>query len=114
MVERMEVRIRWVALRISTLMFRRLPFRNLWRILRETDLEAIRRGAESRFQTLVASDDPADAEQFARLIGESADDTAPPDNRERHPWLLTIDASMAGPVIRRESFNLAVLVSRKA
>jgi uncharacterized protein (DUF697 family) len=82
-----------------------LPLRNLWRILRETDLEAIRRGAESRFQTLVAGDDPADAEQFASLIGSG----------ERHPWLLTLDASMAtAPVICRESFNLAVLVSRKA
>src|ERR1700687_2520989 len=87
-------------------MLRHLPFKTLWSILRETDLEAIRRGAESRFQILVASDDLADAEQLARLIGES--------EGTRHPWLLTIDAAMAVPVISRESFNLAVLVSRKA
>jgi uncharacterized protein (DUF697 family) len=96
-------------------MFQRLPLRNLWRVLRETDLEAIRRGAESRFQVLIAGDDPADAEQLAWLIGESADTTAPLASRgERHPWLLPIDASGAGPVIGHESFNLAVLVSRKA
>jgi uncharacterized protein (DUF697 family) len=87
-------------------MLRHLPFKTLWGIVRETDLEAIRRGAESRFQILVASDDLADAEQLARLMGES--------EGTRHPWLLTIDAAMAVPVISRESFNLAVLVSRKA
>ena len=94
-------------------MLRHLPFKTLWGILRETDLEAIRRGAESRFQVLVASDVPADAEQLARLIGESGD-TAGGAGAEKHPWLLTVDASTAAPVISRESFNLAVLVSRKA
>jgi uncharacterized protein (DUF697 family) len=105
-------------------MLRHLPFKTLWGILRETDLEAIRRGAESRFQILVASDDAADAEQLALLIGERADATASGATAspgasgsamtEKHPWLLTIDASLAAPVISRESFNLAVLVSRKA
>jgi uncharacterized protein (DUF697 family) len=96
-------------------MLRHLPFKTLWGILRETDLEAIRRGAESRFQVLVAGDDPADAEQLARLIGESADATpSPGGSGEKHPWLLTSDASTAAPVISRESFNLAVLVSREA
>jgi uncharacterized protein (DUF697 family) len=96
-------------------MFRHLPLKNLWRIVRETDLEAIRRGAESRFQALVAGDDPADAEQLAWLIGESAATAPLGDNSgKRHPWLFAIDASMAAPVISRESFDLAVLVSRKA
>ena len=91
-------------------MLRHLPFRTLWGILRETDLESIRRGAESRFQILVASDDAADAEQLGRLIGESADTAS----EEKHPWLLTIDASMAATIISREPFNLAVLVTRNA
>jgi uncharacterized protein (DUF697 family) len=96
-------------------MLRHLPFKTLWGILRETDLEAIRRGAESRFQVLVAGDDAADAEQLGQLIGESADATASPGGSgEKHPWLLTTDASTAAPVISRESFNLAVLVSRNA
>jgi uncharacterized protein (DUF697 family) len=94
-------------------MLRHLPFKTLWGILRETDLEAIRRGAESRFQVLVAGDEPADAEQLARLIGESAD-AAGGAGTEKHPWLLTVDASTAAPVISRESFNLAVLVTRNA
>jgi hypothetical protein len=95
--------------------FQHVPLRNLWRILRESNLEAIRRGAESPFQMLVAGDDAADAEQLARLISECADATAAPaDSGERHPWLLTIDASMTAPVISREFFNLAVIVSRNA
>jgi uncharacterized protein (DUF697 family) len=108
-------------------MLRHLPFKTLWGILRETDLQAIRRGAESRFQVLIASDDVADAEQLARLIGEGVGTTGttPSDTTisqgasggataDGHPWLLTLDASMAAPVISRESFNLAVLVSRRA
>lgn len=94
-------------------MLRHLPFKTLWGILRETDLEAIRRGAESRFQVLVASDQPTDAEQLARLIGESAD-TGGSASAEQHPWLLTVDASMAAPIVTRESFDLAVLVTRNA
>jgi uncharacterized protein (DUF697 family) len=94
-------------------MFRHLPFKTFWSILRETDLDAIRRGAETRFQVLVAGDDPADAGQLARLIAASADDTASAGaDAETHPWLLTIGASTAPSVIGRESFNLAVLVSR--
>jgi uncharacterized protein (DUF697 family) len=100
---------------VGWLMLRHLPLNRLWRILRETDLEAIRRGAESRFQVLVAADDLADAEQLARLIGESAETPASSGaSGERHPWLLTIDASMAAPVIGRESFCAALLVSRTA
>src|ERR1700730_5882945 len=94
-------------------MLRHLPFKTLWGILRETDLEAIRRGAESRFQVLVAGDDPAAVRRLARFIGEGAD-TSGGASAEKHPWLLTVDASMAAPVVSRESFNLAVLVSRNA
>jgi uncharacterized protein (DUF697 family) len=96
-------------------MLRHLPFKTLWGILRETDLEAIRRGAEARFQVLVAGDDPADAGQIARLIGGGAEGSLPAGTTgEMHPWLLTVDAATAAPIISRESFNLAVLVSRKA
>jgi uncharacterized protein (DUF697 family) len=96
-------------------MLRRLPLRSLWSVLRETDLEAIRRGAESRFEVLVAGEERADAEQFASLIGDTGDGTAVPgDGARRHPWLLVTDASTAAPVLSREPFSLAVLVSRKA
>src|ERR1700722_8459120 len=96
-------------------MLRHLPFKTLWGIVRETDLEAIRRGAQARFQVLVAGDDAADAEQIARLIGGNADSARPPGTAgETHPWLLSVEAATAVPVINRESFNLAVLVSRTA
>jgi len=71
----------------------------LWRILREVDLEAIRRGAESRFQVMVAADDVADARRLTGLIGS-------------HPWLEVVDASTGASIASREPFDLAVLVSR--
>jgi uncharacterized protein (DUF697 family) len=96
-------------------MLRRLPLRNLWRVLRETNLEAIRRGAESRFEVLVAGDETADAEQLASLVGDTGDATAiPGDSARRHPWLLVTDTSRAPAIPGREPFSLAVLVSRKA
>jgi uncharacterized protein (DUF697 family) len=95
-------------------MLRRLPLRNLWRVLRETDLEAIRRGAESRFEVLVAGDDRADAEQLASLVGDTGDAIAVPgDGARRHPWLLVTDVSRAAVIPGREPCSLAVLVSRK-
>jgi uncharacterized protein (DUF697 family) len=94
---------------------RRLPLRGLWRILSETNLEAIRRGAESRFEVLVAGDDRAGAEQLATMIGDTGDAGAPPGGRApTHPWLHVADASTAAPVLGREPFSLAVLVSQKA
>jgi uncharacterized protein (DUF697 family) len=96
-------------------MLRRLPLRNLWRILRETNLEAIRRGAESRFEVLVAGDDRTDAEQLASLIGDTGDAVAAPgDDARRHPWLHVADASTVAADLGREPSSLAVLVSRKA
>src|SRR6266849_5135602 len=80
-------------------MLRRVPMGTLWRILREVDLEAIRRGAESRFQVIVAADDVADARRLAGLIAS-------------HPWLEVVDASTGASIASREPFDLAVLVSR--
>src|SRR5579862_7687462 len=96
-------------------MLGRLPVRNLWRLLRETDLEAIRRGAESRFEVLVAGDDEADAEQLASLIGDTGDvEAVPGEGCRRHPWLLVTTPATATPVLGRDRFSLAVLVSRRA
>src|ERR1700730_17119510 len=95
-------------------MLRRLPLSNLWRILRENILEAIRRVAESRFEVLVAGDDRADAEQLATMIGDSGDaGAAPGDGSRSHPWVHVTDASTA-PALSLEPFSLAVLVSLKA
>jgi hypothetical protein len=95
-------------------MLRRLPLSNLWRILRETNLEAIRRGAESRFEVLVAGDDRSGAEQLARMIGDTGEaGAAPGDGSRSHPWLHVTDASTP-PVLSLEPFSLAVLVSWRA
>jgi uncharacterized protein (DUF697 family) len=84
-------------------MLQRVPFRSLWHILREADLGAIRRAAESRFELIVAGDDPADCEWLARgLTGGT------------HPWLVTADPSTAASITGREPFDLAVLVSRQS
>jgi uncharacterized protein (DUF697 family) len=96
-------------------MLGRLALRNLWRVLRETDLEAIRRGAESRFEVLVAGDDEADADQLASLIGDTGDaEAVPAESSRRHPWLVVTNPSAPTPAVGRDRFNLAVLVSRSA
>jgi len=67
--------------------FRRLP--TLWRLLREIDLESVRREAEQPFQVLVCAQDVADAEDLAtRLSGPGA----------RHPWVL---AALPDQALRR-------------
>src|SRR5579864_2667476 len=81
-------------------MLRRLPLRSLWKILSETNLEAIRRGAESRFEVLVAGEDRAGAEQLATMIGDTGDGAAHPgDLAQTHPWLQVTDATTAAPAL---------------
>lgn len=55
-----------------------LKLPDVWRIVRELDLESIRGEAEARFRLVVLSDSRADAEEVAILL--SGDDAA-------HPWL---------------------------
>lgn len=57
-----------------------LKLPDIWRVIREMDLESIRRDAESRFRVLVAADEVADAEAAALLL--TGDEVA-------HPWLET-------------------------
>jgi uncharacterized protein (DUF697 family) len=65
-------------------LFRRLP--TLWRLLREIDLESIRREADQPFQVLVCAQDVADAEQLAaRLSGPGT----------RHAWVLPLAPDQA-------------------
>jgi uncharacterized protein (DUF697 family) len=84
-------------------MLQRVPVRGLWRILREADLGAIRRAAESRFEVIAAADDRADADWLARGLAGGT-----------HPWLVTVDPSSAASATACESFNLVVLVSRQS
>src|SRR6516165_5389048 len=83
---------------MSPSLIRRVPVRTLWGVIREIDLEAVRRSAESRFEILIAADTLTDAEEVGRLIGP-------------HPWLVAAEVSGA-PIA--ESFALVVLVTRTA
>jgi uncharacterized protein (DUF697 family) len=66
-----------------------LTLTRVWRILKEVDLEAIRREAEHRVHVLVIGEDTADADELAvRLAEGQADPT---------PWLTAIDARLAAP-----------------
>ena len=65
-------------------LFRRLP--TLWRLLREIDLESVRREADRPFQVLVCAQEVADAEELAqRVSGPGA----------RHPWVLAVEPEQA-------------------
>jgi uncharacterized protein (DUF697 family) len=55
-----------------------LKLPDVWRVVRELDLEAIRSEAEARFRLIVLSDSAVDGEQAAGLL--SGDDGA-------HPWI---------------------------
>src|SRR5262249_32840267 len=77
-------------------LIRRVPAGTIWRIIREIDLEALRRDAESRFEVLIAADALPDAEAAARLIGP-------------HPWIVPAQAEGAPREVR---FTAVVLVSR--
>lgn len=79
-------------------LLRRLP--TLWRLLREIDLESIRREAERPFQVLVCAQDTADAEQLAALLSGSS---------PRHPWVLAVEPEQALRRARSGLVDVALL-----
>ena len=54
-----------------------LKLPDMWRLIRELDLESIRRDAEGRFRLVVLSDEVEDAETVAALLSGGA----------AHPWI---------------------------
>jgi uncharacterized protein (DUF697 family) len=66
-----------------------LTFTRVWRILKEMDLEAIRREAERRVRILVVGEDTADADALAIRLAEGGCDPI--------AWLTAIDAPLAAP-----------------
>jgi uncharacterized protein (DUF697 family) len=76
---------------------------DMWRVLKEADLNAIRREAERPFQALLVAQDVADAERLGRLL------SAP--EGMRHPWLLPTDPSEARHPASSGMLDLAILVS---
>ena len=74
----------------------RLP--DAWRILREVDLQAIRRQSERQFQLLIVGDTLGEAARVAVLL------TGAPDG-SRHPWIAARPAedAPAGPALRTDA-----------
>jgi uncharacterized protein (DUF697 family) len=61
----------------------------VWRILKEVDLDAIRREAERQVRVLVIGEDTADADALAIRLAEGAGDPI--------SWVTAIDAPLAAP-----------------
>lgn len=61
-----------------------LKFTNLWRVIREVDLDAIRASARAPFELLVADDGDGQAVRLRQLLS--------PDEGVPHPWIRTARA----------------------
>lgn len=85
-------------------MARALQVRSLWRILRQTDLDEIKRNAEQGFHLVIAAAERAHAEQFARLLGANTDAALHPSLSVRETPLTLAALAELGPV------DLAVLL----
>ena len=78
-----------------------LKLPDVWRILREVDLEQIRRDADARFRLIVLSDDPTGAEELVRgLAGASG-----------HPWLEVHETG--SPVLEPSTATAALVLSSR-
>src|SRR5712692_3371403 len=76
---------------------------DMWRVLKEADLHAIRREAERAFQALIVAEELADAERLGILLSG-------PDGL-RHPWLLPANAAEARPPASSGMLDLAIVIS---
>src|SRR5687767_6631141 len=79
---------------------------DMWRVLKEADLAAIRRDAERPFQILLVAEDLADAERAGLLL------SAPESTR--HPWLVPADPADARGAVPPGTLDLAVVLSPTA
>ena len=78
---------------------------DVWKIIREIDLEAVRAEADRSFRVLVLDEVAGDAESLARLLTGGR-------KGERHPWLVPAHADLRPPLAPLP--DVAVLVSREA
>jgi uncharacterized protein (DUF697 family) len=76
---------------------------DMWRVLKEADLNKIRHDAERPFQVLLVAEDAADAERLGVLLSG-------PEG-VRHPWLVPADPAYARRVAASGMLNLAILIS---
>lgn len=72
---------------------------DVWRVLREVDLEEIRRDAQSRFRIVVVADDPAAGHRLSTLVA----------GEEGHPWIDVVAAGEGVP--EPSTATLALLVT---
>ena len=79
-----------------------LKLANAWRIIRDVDLEAIRRHALERFEVWIVAEDEADAAALRRELGGGD----PP-----HPWLRLVSAATVTPSLTTGPWA-ALLVTR--
>jgi uncharacterized protein (DUF697 family) len=85
-------------------MSRTLKAASVWRVIKDVDLDAMRRASQERFTIVVAADDGDDAAQVRALLSAGA-------TSEPHPWITADTASAT----QWETPPLAaVLVSRDA
>lgn len=82
-----------------------LKLANVWRVIKDVDLRAIRESIDARFDFWIVADDPALARRLGALI-------SPGDDESVHPWIATLgpDEVSAGGV----EPTVAILVSRHA
>jgi uncharacterized protein (DUF697 family) len=79
----------------------RLP--DVWRVLKEVDLQQIRRDAERPFQLLLVAEDIGAAERLSVLLGGAAG--------ARHPWLSPAEPAETRPAAESAALDLAVLLT---
>lgn len=80
-----------------------LKLPDVWRLMREVDLEAIRSDSERSFRVQLAAEDPVDAESAASLLSAAGG--------ERHPW-LSAGATLPAAASTGIAPDVAVLVTR--
>ncbi len=76
---------------------------DMWRVLKEADLNKVRREAERPFQMLLVAEDIGDAERLGVLLSS-------PEGT-RHPWLLPADPAEARRAAGSGMLDLAVALS---
>lgn len=76
---------------------------DIWKIIKELDLEAVRAESERSFRVLVLGEAGRDAEAMAGLLSSGR-------KGERHPWVVAAEAGLHAPLSPPP--DVAVLVSR--
>lgn len=96
-----------------------LAIKDIWRVMKDVDLDAVRMQAKAPFEILIVSDDGRDAEALAwTMSGDVPGPTAAaapghgePMVDDLHPWLHVINAR-AGVPADLPSSEVAIIVSR--